>query len=338
MKVGMLRFSDKPGIVARSVAYVCDHHDIEFFYFTPDDVDLNALKINGQFLIKGEWIHRKTSFPDVIDNAPMKKRYEFVYSVLSEYSFLTTKRIGTKKEVFRKLERNGGFEDVLIPYSLVEYESEIKPMLNEYKSVLLKPVSSNQGRNIYVIEKTKRGYRVLTDSTSREYSEDGFSVFFSQTISDRTYICQPFIESKTKEGHPFDVRIHTRKNSEGNWSTVKIYPRIGIGKSITSNISQGGGTSPINSFLEAQFGGKWRDVKRNLNQLSKSFPKRFQAMYDYSLDGLGIDLGIDKSGKLWLFEVNTYAGQEYFKAESAEARVSYYKYCANLTSAKEYAP
>ncbi len=338
MKVGMLRFNDRPGVIARTVAYVCDHHDIEFFYFTPDDVDLTNLEINGQFLVKGEWVRRKTRFPDVIDNAPMRQRDKFLYSVLSEYSFLTTKRIGTKKEVFRKLEKDGRFEDVLIPYRLVEYESDMQPMLDVYKYVLLKPVSSNQGRNIYVVEQIKSGYRVMTDSTSKTYSEKGFSAFFSQTFSDKLHICQPFIESKTKEGHPFDVRIHTRKNSEGDWSTVKIYPRIGIGHAITSNISQGGGTSPINPFLEAQFGDRWQEVKSSLNQLSKSFPKRFQSLYDYSLDGLGIDLGIDKSGKLWLFEVNTYAGARFFYAEDAEGRVSYYKYCANLSSAKAYAP
>ncbi|MFD1414462.1 YheC/YheD family protein [Oceanobacillus jeddahense] len=338
MKVGMLRFKDVPGKLARTVAYICGHHDIEFFYFTPDDVDLTAFEINGQFLIKGEWVRKKTKFPDVIDNAPMRNRDKFLYSILSEHSFLTTKRIGTKKEVFHKLEKNGRFKDVLIPYKLVEAEVDMQPMLDEYKSILLKPVSSNQGRNIYVVEQIESGFRVITDSSTEKYSTEAFSTFFSQNLYRRLYICQPFIDSKTKEGHPFDVRIHTRKNSEGNWSSVKIYPRIGIGKSVTSNISQGGGTSPINPFLEAQFGEKWKEVKRNLNHLSKSFPKRFQSMYNYSLDGLGIDLGIDKSGKLWLFEVNTYAGSTYFMAEASEARVSYYKYCANLSSGKAYAP
>src|SRR5699024_1469127 len=107
-----------------------------------------------------------------------------------------------------------------------------------------------------------------------------------------------------------------------------IYPKIGIGQTITSNIHQGGGISSINPFLQSQFGDQWKEIKNNLKQLSKSFPPYFQSFYDNPIDALGIDFGIDPSGKLWLFEVNTYPGSRYFRVEDAERRVQYYLYCA----------
>lgn len=326
MKVGMLRFSPKPAALARTIAYVCGYYGIDFFYFTPEDVDIYNKKINGLFLVEGKWVRKETSFPDVIDNSPMRRRDEAVYSALEETGFLTTKRIGSKKQVFQRLEKSGKFNDVLIPYKLIETDDGIKSAVEMYGKVLLKPSLSNQGRNIYTVEKIGDLYRLSTDSDYADYNELEFSLIFDKVFSERLYICQPFIDSKTVEGHPFDVRIHTRKNFTGKWSTVRIYPKIGIGKAITSNISQGGGISPINSFLEAQYGDKWEDVKRDLNRLSKTLPERFQSLYQYSLDALAFDLGIDKSGKVWLFEVNTFPGARYFFAEDAEARVQYYRY------------
>lgn len=328
MKVGMLRYPEKPPFLARTIAYICSHYNIDFFYFRPEDVDLTHKKINGSFLVNGKWVQKSTDFPDVIDNAPMRERDKILYSVLEEHSILTTRRIGSKKKIFNTLEKDGRFKDVLIPYKLIEDEVGIKLAIDEYKKVLLKPSRSNQGKNIYVIERSKNGFQVSTDSTTKSYSELAFTNLYNEVFANRLYICQPFIESKTKEGHPFDVRIHTRKNIDGKWATVKIYPKIGIGKSITSNISQGGGISAINSFLEAQFEDNWKDVKQRLNQLSRQFPPLFQSLYTFPIDALGIDIGIDKSGKLWLFEVNTFPGAMYLFAEDAEARVQYYRFCA----------
>ncbi|GAB2561225.1 YheC/YheD family protein [Gracilibacillus alcaliphilus] len=326
MRVGMLRFPEKPTFLARSIAYVCGHYGIDFFYFTPEDVDLSRQKINGQFLIKGKWIRKETSYPDVIDNEPMRERHRHIYESLEEQGFLTTKRLGSKKKVFRMMEKSGNFNDVLIPYKSIETDNDVKSAVELYGKVLLKPSVSNQGRNVYSVEKINENYQITTDSNEIIYNELEFSLEFNKLITDRSYICQPYIDSTTREGHPFDVRIHTRKNAEGKWSTVCIYPKIGIGNAITSNINQGGGVSEVNAFLKAQFDDKWESVKRELNRLSKSLPTRFQSLYNRSIDALAFDLGIDKIGKVWLFEVNTYPGAKYFFAEDAEARVNYYRY------------
>ena len=109
-----------------------------------------------------------------------------------------------------------------------------------------------------------------------------------------------------------------------------IYPRIGMGKNITSNISQGGGISPIVPFLQSNFGGEWKKIKDKLELLCRTFPNRFESLYNYNLDALGIDLGVDSKGNIGLFEVNTYPGQQFFYAEDAEVRVAYYRYLLQL--------
>lgn len=328
--VGMLRTSKKPLILARSVAYVCQHFQIDFFYFSPEDVDIKNKKINAQIFENGRWTKQIVEFPSVVDNEPMKKVNKEIYAALKEKCILTTNPIGGKSKVFKMLEKSKQFDDVLIPYVLVENSEDVFRFLDQYNKILLKPVFSNQGRNIIVIEQLGNVYKLMGDNTVTEYSYMELEGLLKQKYLNPTYICQPFIESKTKEGSPFDIRLHVRKNENGKWQKVKIYPRIGMGNNITSNISQGGGISPIVPFLQNNFEDNWKEVKDKLESLCTTFPVRFESLYSYRLDALGIDLGVDQNGNIGLFEVNTYPGQQFFYLEDAEVRVAYYRYLLKL--------
>lgn len=328
--VGMLRTSNNPLILARSVAYVCDHYQINFFYFSPEDVDIDNRKINAQIFKNGEWIRQLVEFPTVVDNEPMKSCNKEIYAALKETAILTTNPIGGKNKVFKLLKKSQLFEDVLIPYVLVEEPDDVLIYLEKYNKILLKPVFSNQGRNITAIERNGETYKVINDDTVEDIDYKGLVKLIVQKFLNPDYICQPFIESKTKDGSPFDIRLHVRKNEKGKWQKVKIYPRIGMGKNITSNISQGGSIAPNIPFLKSNFGNEWKEVKNKLEILCQSFPKRFESLYSYDLDALGIDLGIDLKGNIGLFEVNTYPGQQFFYLEDSEMRVAYYRYLLDL--------
>lgn len=325
--VGMLRTRRNPGLVAKTVAYICDHNNIQFFYFTLEDVDIKREKINGKSLRNGSWVNKEFDYPTIIDNEPMNKLNNEIYTILKQKSIFTTKPIGSKSKVFNLLYKNQeDFKDILIPYKIVKDKQDVLTLIKNWKTVLLKPSISNQGRNIFAIERVEKGFNFIDDNKKTFVFEENFEQEIYNIVLSKEYICQPFIISKTKEGNPFDVRLHVRKNSKGEWSKVKIYPRIGLGKNITANISQGGATSLIVPFLKDQYKNNWKEIKKKIDTLCLNFPNKFEKMYSYKFDALGIDLGIDLNGKLWLFEVNTYPGQQFFKAESSEMRVEYYKY------------
>ncbi|MCG1210243.1 YheC/YheD family protein [Staphylococcus epidermidis] len=333
--VGMLRTSNKPRILARTVAYICQYNKINFFYFSPEDVDIRNKKINAQVFKHGKWVRKIVDYPDIVDNEPMKISNKKIYSSLKEISIFTTNPLGGKNKVFNLLKQSKLFDDVLIPYKLVKNIDDILPFLNSYPKILLKPVFSNQGRNIVAIMRKENKYQLINDNFIKDYKYEELIKHINQNYLNPAHICQPFIESKTKEGYPFDVRLHVRKNTHGQWEKVKIYPRIGIGRNITSNISQGGAISPIVPFLKTNFKNNWLEIKNKLELLCKTFPSRFESLYNYPLDALGIDLGIDYNGNISLFEVNTYPGQQFFYAEDAEVRVDYFKYLLKIKLLKD---
>lgn len=326
MKVAMMRTYKDPGRLGRMTSVICNNFGVDFFFFNPQDVNFETKTINGQFYINGRWRRQETGFPLAVDNEVLHD--QSFMQALDKECYLTCHFIGSKRQVFERLKKAGGFEDVLIPFIPVKTVTDVYDFMEEHGHVLLKPIVSNQGRDIYTIHWIDEGVQIYTDSSVEALTKAAFEDFFEKIIKPRGYLAQPFIESKDKQGNPFDIRMHVRKNLYGLWQPAAIYPRIGIGKGITSNISQGGGVSPLKPFLKANYGESWQQAHETILKVSHWFPKKFEALYDVNFDAFGIDFGLDKNGKLWLFEVNTSPGMKYFFAEDAELRAHYLKYCA----------
>lgn len=326
MKVAMMRSYEHPGRLGRITSLVCEHYGVDFFFFTPKDVDFKTKTISGLFYVNGRWRRQETSFPLAIDNEVIRDR-KFLQA-LDKECYLTSHFVGSKKEVSEKLRGTSGFEEVLIPDKTIQSVQDVYSFIEEFGCTILKPIVSNGGRNIFTIKRVDGKLELGSDNESSFVSEKEFQAFYEKTIKPRVYIAQPFIDSRTQQGDPFDIRMHVRKNLSGEWQSAAIYPRIGIGKEITSNISQGGGVSPLNSFLESNFNDNWKEVRESLLRISRWFPKKFEELYEFDFDAFGIDFGIDKSGKPWLFEVNTFPGVKYFVAEDAELRAHYLIHCA----------
>jgi glutathione synthase/RimK-type ligase-like ATP-grasp enzyme len=326
LTVGMLRRRNKPSKSARAAAVACSHYGINFFYFRPQDVNFDTKKINGFFLVKAEWVQKKVDYPIIVDNSLPSNETLKLHEELERHCILTTHRIGTKSEIYEMLERDGTFKHILIPYRMVRSKKEIDDFLSEHKEVILKPSQGNQGKNIYEIEKSQDGYILHTDRKSDLLSEKEMINMAEKQFAKRKYLVQPFIKSRTKEDHPFDIRIHTRRAENGVWKWITLLPRIGMSNAITSNVNQGGAVSETDSFLEVQFGAKAPGIKKELINIAENLPPCIQQFYDFPIDSLGIDIGVEQNGDMWFFEVNTSPGTKFYELEIGEARAQYYEY------------
>lgn len=330
MKVGLLREKHKKGVLGRTLTYISKYYDIDFFVFTYDDVDLENETIDGLFFEGGRWIKKRTEFPDIVDNVPMDKRkYPEIFKALKRKAIFTTPGLGSKSFIFNKMKESKKFEDMIIPTDEVVSYDDLQNYLEKYKKIVLKPTLGSKGRNIFVLNLSDDKVNVLNDDKS--WTIDELETFYTESISEEKYVAQPFIQSQTIENNPFDIRLHVRKNQKGNWEKVEIYPRIGVGKNITSNVSQGGGVAMLTPFLERNFEENWKDIRNDLNSLCKTIPLNFEKLYNFDIDALGIDIGIEPDGKIWLFEVNTFPGQHFFYARDSEVRVAYYRYLLGLS-------
>lgn len=325
--IGMMRNFQKPNHLAVAAAHAAQMINCEFFFFNPKDIDFESRQINASFYEQGKWVKRLTTFPDVVDNSPSRKENREIYTELEKHVPLTMRRIGNKDVVNKRIFDDGLYNDLIIPFQLVENSNDVHQYLKKYKKIIIKPASGRQGKGIRFIEKTEHNYIVNENNTTSELDTEQLKVFFKQ-LDEARYIVQPYIQSLTDEGLPYDIRIHVRRGENGKWTPVKIYPRIGRADGITSNLSQGGSLAQLKPFLKREFPDKWRTLEAELNKLSINFPPYFQKSYSKPLDAIGLDIGIDPNGKLWLFEVNSYPGSTMFELESQTVAMAYAKYLA----------
>lgn len=339
MLIGYLHHRKDPLKIRKLYAYAATSlmEGAELVYFSPKMVDLTNQVINGYMYKNGTWEKVITNLPDVIINAgsPMKLNHRKVVKKLKKLIPFTTHSIGNKLTVYRRLLRDGTFKDNLIPSHLIKNTNDVFTYLDKYGKVIFKPTNGHQGKNIVYLEKVNNEYHVKVHTNMEIFTKAQLTSFIEKSIKQENYLVQPFIKSTTKAGLAFDFRIHTQKDGEGKWVICAIYPRIAKKGSVVANINSGGFTCTLDSFLRTEFEEKVNEVKQKLREFGLSLSKKLDELqiseYGELLDELGIDVGIDENGKIWVFEVNYRPGCPpifYLELDVVRNAIRYAKYLA----------
>ena len=109
------------------------------------------------------------------------------------------------------------------------------------------------------------------------------------------------------DGHPFDFRVHMQREQDERWVCSGMLARIGGAHSIVSNVGiSKGQVVPVEEILSALFKDQPDVMKRIVRQLRKVGRCICRILDHYhDFNEIGVDLGVDRSGRLWLIEVNT---------------------------------
>lgn len=328
--IGMLHYRKDPQTVFKSYAYAAaaKMEGVEFFYFTPGKVDLERKLINGLFYENSAWIERETGYPDVVFNAggTITEKQDLIVDALEKELPFTSHPIGDKMSVYNRIKKAKTFESYLIPSEDFEEIESAFLYIDKYNAIIIKPLAGAKGEGILYIEKKQDDFLLLYMGTEHLLSENQLKDWLGVILlEDETYLIQPFIQSKTKLGESFDIRLHVQKDGEGKWSLTSMFPRI-ASKGIVANVSNGGYTSIITSFLQEQFDEDYFNIKRYLEVFAVQFSTHFDSLYDKPLDELGIDVGIDQNNKIWIYEVNWRPGPPilfYLEMDVAKTMIQY---------------
>ncbi|HFJ9466736.1 YheC/YheD family protein [Bacillus thuringiensis] len=342
--IGMLHHRENPIKVKKAYTYaaVAKAEGVHFFYFTLGKVNIENQKILGKIYQDGEWIEKELSFPDVIYNASphVSDKTQQIYEHLYDRIPFTSHSIGDKLSVYNRIKRAQEFKQYLIPFYDLTDVKKFFHMINRYEQVMIKPISGHQGRGIVFIEQYgEKDYQINEAGQVSFIDKRQLKNFISNKIIEQDYIVQRFISCKMKSGHVYDFRLHVQRNGEGKWVITSIFPRIGPLGSMVSNMASGGYSTYLDVFLKKEFDDNWYNIQRYLERFALIFSNYLNSLYDDVLfDELGIDVGIDKNQKLWLFEVNWRPGvPNIFNLELDVAKntIHYARYLANEQKKKK---
>ncbi len=311
--IGMLHHRKLPTTVTKSYAYaaVAKAEGAELLFFSPKGINQKEKTITGYIYVDGIWKKTVSRYPDVIYNtgSPLKlNKSKDIITELKKSIPFTTNSIGNKMNVYERLKEADEYTQYLIPSHYTKSFKSFFEWLNYYKKIVFKPVFGHKGEGIVFIERSNDKFHLIINSVSYLYSWEKLKAYISKRLSQRMYIIQPYVNCNTKNGQSFDFRLHVQKDGNERWMITKIYPRMGEVGGIVSNINSGGSTKYLNPFLKQEFGDEYYNIKRYLEVFSLQLANHMDELqydrYSERIDELGIDVGLDDRGKIWIFEVN----------------------------------
>ena len=329
--VGMLVHPDEIDNLVVSCAYVSAYEQVNFYYFTPFDIDYEEMVIRGHFYINKEWVPMIVSYPNVIyDRLRLRgmKKYQHIYDELDYIPFTNELDGGSisKLEMYELLDSVSELKEYMIPYQKIDRVKDIVNFLDTYDKVILKPVKGSFAVGVHYIEKLDNlEYKVIERENERQHSRTSLKDYLRELNKNGEWIVQEFIESRTKEDQPFDVRVHMMKDDKNNWNFAKIYPRIGYMYANISVIKKGGYIGHLEGFLKRNLNNKnYVNLIDEIKSVSSKVALGFEKLNNERFSEIGVDIAIDSLNNLKIIEFNiNKVGFVYFDFEVAKNAIAY---------------
>ncbi len=307
--------------------------NIELLFFNPQDIDFENKTVNAITLENKSVVHKVVPLPRIVDNDIMMLRGETldVMKRIKELCyFIRPINAWGKQKFYEELSKDGRFNEFLITTHAVTNFEQFLSLLKQYhNSVVLKPNGGVGGSGVVRIAHDGKQYlATVKNETSAIKSSEELLKFYKEHFTKVRYLLQPYVTSRTRQGNPFDIRLHARRGEGGKFK-IFAYPRIGNANGVISNIVAGGYTMKLNPFLKNEFGDDWKIVYDKLKDLGDRFPEYYQSFFPDTIYDIGIDVGIQKVAgdyELKLFEAYIQPGFTLVRNEVAVTNFAYYRY------------
>ncbi|QTH44120.1 YheC/YheD family protein [Cohnella sp. LGH] len=299
------------------------------FAFTPRDINWQQEKINGWFLDGGGgWTRRIVPLPDVIYNRLPSRRAETGATITSLRERFIRKKIPffnwsffNKADVYKLLDND---PEALrhLPESVNNPAPEkIKELLEKHQFLYYKPSAGSLGAGIYRLTyHPRKGYFI-------RYRKSGgnvllrFSTFAGLMKMLRArhggdlnnYVAQQGIRLVEIDNCPIDFRFHMHKDGRNEWVVAGIGAKKAGRGSVTTHIKNGGSLMTPEQALGRAFGARSEEVLKEARTVAVRLSEAIERNYSHQLGELGLDIGIDRDGEVWMFEANAKPGRSIFK-------------------------
>lgn len=229
----------------------------------------------------------------------------------------TSKAVASKWKKHLMLKKIGYLQRFL-PHTTKLSEKELWLFLERYPFVILKPVLGTGGQGIIKVQKKNGIYLLQTNEKKYKCRQKNELVrIIKNEITDQKYLIQQGIQLIQYQNRPIDFRLVLLKPA-GEWEYIGGMGKIAAKNKIITNFCKGGSPIMIDQALRSSLNYSEEKVNQIQNQMkmlaqvvSECFSKNYQFVRE-----LGLDVGVDQQGRIWIIEVNTRPMYNLFKFHS----------------------
>jgi hypothetical protein len=186
-------------------------------------------------------------------------------------------------------------------------EVNVWNMLKRYGHIVIKPIGSYGGNGVFMVKSLGNDkYRFQSGAKVSIVTGKANAYARIRKLTGKSSIIQRKIQLGRVQGRPYDLRVMVqRSRGSSSWSiTGKLAKVAGKGYIITNTNRSGGYVTSVDRVFSSALSSSGRSRARA--QLSKaahaaahSLVKRFPHQRV-----MGIDMGVEPSGKVWIIEAN----------------------------------
>lgn len=185
----------------------------------------------------------------------------------------------------------------------------LRNMVQRHGMIYIKDQFGSRGRSVMRIRPRSGGWRLeglcRTKPIDKRFGSLEELHLFLQELDLNYWILQQGIAGPRVEGRTFDLRVVVQRNGHGNWEAAMSYVRWATNNQVANNIFQGARQLHLTDFA-AQFGPQvlgLPEFQKNAYEASLQVAKVLGEHFD-TLGEIGVDIGLDQGGRVWVFEVN----------------------------------
>ncbi|RKN79162.1 YheC/YheD family protein [Paenibacillus ginsengarvi] len=202
--------------------------------------------------------------------------------------------------------------------------------LERFGKVIIKPSNSAGGSRVIQISPVGNGRYEVHDGkrTSTVKGRRAVYAYAQRKTKGGKPIVQRRIALARVNGKPFDVRVMVQKKRKSRWTVTGTLAKIaGPGYIITNTARSNGKVVPVSTAIRRS---GLRPGSRIKGKLKSTAMKAVRQLHKYyPIDTVGMDMGVDTKGKVWIIEANFKPAKSLFrklKDKSAYRRImSYYR-------------
>lgn len=303
----------------REVIQTCRTRGGVGFVYTLSQVSAETNSVEGWTYRGGHWVKQTFPLPYCSYNRIGSRRTERKEDTQGRLDILKQKgglffneQFLDKWLIHQKLTANSSASR-LLPHTVVySGASSLQAMLNQHAYLYAKPSSGSLGHGIIRIAR-KNGeyicqYETVNGAATRRFKTfAALHTMLKPRLSKRTYLLQKGLHLIRSQGGIVDFRALVQKGRTGDWAITSIVGRTGARNSIVSNVARGGTMLPLSRSLAASTlppsmrAAVAGTVRRQALAVARLFEQSIGGHYAE----LGIDIAVERSGRVWLLEVNS---------------------------------
>jgi glutathione synthase/RimK-type ligase-like ATP-grasp enzyme len=208
-----------------------------------------------------------------------------------------------KLRIHKLLSTNKSVRDYL-PESMAYSSEQLIDAMERLSSLYIKPTNSSIGKGVIKVTKKENEEWQLCWSNiePKMLSDKKAQAFIHEKVGTQSYLIQQAISLATYQGRPYDLRVSAQRGDKGKWQITGIAGKVAASGRHVTNLAKGGEARRCEELFRASGFDPYRmkaDVEQASLIIAESLSERIPAMAD-----VGLDVGVDQSGRIKLIEVN----------------------------------